>query len=74
MWKAEIKNKIVNYLEKTGQNEKRRKTSFIRNDNWIKKKYLTELEARESYSTINLKLHMINVKDNYKNREIDTKC
>ena len=53
---------------------KRKKTRFFRNDNWTKKKYLTELEAKEAYSIINLRLNMINFKDNYKNREIDTKC
>ena len=54
--------------------KKRHKTRFLRNDNWTKKKCLTELEAKEAYSIINLRLNMINVKDNYKNREIDTKC
>ena len=62
---------MVNYLEKTDQNEKRHKTRFLGNDNWTKKKYFTELEA---YSIINSLLNMINVKDNYKNSDIDTKC
>ena len=42
--------------------------------NWTKKKYLTELEAKEANSIINLRLNMINVKENYKNSEINTKC
>ena len=38
-WKAEIKNKMVNYLEKSDQNKKRHKTRFPRNDNWTKKSH-----------------------------------
>ena len=63
----------MNYLEKTDQNEKRQ-TRFLRNDNWTKKKYLTELEAKEAYSIINSRLNTINVEDNYNNSEINTKC
>ena len=70
-WKAEIKNKIVNYLEKTDQNEKRHKARFHRNYNWTNKKYLTELEAN---GIINLRLNMINDKGSHKNNEIDTIC
>ena len=64
IWKAEIKNKIANYLELTEQNEKRHKTRFLINDNLTKKKYLTELEAKKVYDIINLTLNIINVKDN----------
>ena len=39
-----------------------------------RKKYLTELEAMETFSMINLRLNMINFKDDYKNRKIYTKC
>ena len=51
---------------------KRHKTRFLRNYNWTKKKYLTELEAEQAYSIISLRLNMINIMDNYKNSEIDT--
>ena len=34
--------------------KKRHKTRFLRNDNVTKKNYLTELEAKEAYSIINL--------------------
>ena len=50
------------------------KTRFLRSDNRTRNTYLTELEAKEAYSIINIRLNMINVKDNYKNREIDAKC
>ena len=39
-----------------------------------RKKYVTELEAKEACSIIKLRLNMINVVDNYKNSENDTKC
>ena len=73
-WKTYIRNKIVNYLEKPGQNEKRYKTRFLRYDIWTMKKYLTELEEKEAYSIITLRINMINVMNSYINREIDTKC
>ena len=64
----------MNYFEKTDQNEKRHKTRFLRNDNWTKKKYLTELERKEAYDVIKLRLNIINVKDNYEKGKINTKC
>ena len=64
----------MNYLEKTEQNKKSHKIRFLRNDNWTKKKYLTEIEAEKAYNIINLGLNMINVKDNNKSSEINTKC
>ena len=37
-WKGEIKNEIVNYLEKNDQGEKKHKSMFLRNNNLKKKK------------------------------------
>ena len=65
---------MANYLEKTDQNEKSHETRFLRNENWTMKKYLRELEATEAYNIINLRLNIINVKDNYKSKDINTKC
>ena len=44
---------------------------FLGNNNWIAKKYFAELEVKETYYIANLRLNMINVKDN---RENNTKC
>ena len=38
------------------------------------RKHITQLEAKEAYNIINLRLNMINVKDSYRNSEINTKC
>ena len=53
---------------------KRHKTRFLRHDNNKNKKNLTALDAKEDYSIINIRVNMINVKDNDKNMEIVTKC
>ena len=43
-WKGEIKNEIVNYLEKKDQDAKKPKSMFLRNNNLTIKKNSTELE------------------------------
>ena len=59
---------MVNSLENIHKNEKGHKTGFLRNNY----KNLTELEAKEAYSILNIRLNMINVRDNYGDNEIDT--
>ena len=38
------------------------------------RKNISELEVKEAYSIVNLRLNMINVEDSYINSDIDTKC
>ena len=54
--------------------KKTHNTRFLINDNWTKKKYLTEIETKEANCIIHLRLNMINVKYNHKSSEIDTNC
>ena len=75
-WKKQVKGKIEKSIEGRTKQEMTNKTKArtIIEDKWERKKYLQECDSETIKDVIKIRLHMWQVRCNYKGDNTDTKC